>query len=87
MFLMRDRLLVPDVTSFWWWASWAKMMSPKGKLTAQACHPPKKVKKGEQLTHLSINVRLTTIRLRVTRSLEKNCPIFESSQSICRAKK
>jgi hypothetical protein len=34
-------------------ASWAKMMSPGGKLTALACHPMKKVNKVEQLTYLS----------------------------------
>jgi len=35
--------------------SWAKMMSPGGKLTAQACHPTKKVNKAVELTYLSSN--------------------------------
>jgi hypothetical protein len=32
------------------------MMSPKGKLTALACHPTKKVNKAEELAYLSINI-------------------------------
>jgi hypothetical protein len=31
-------------------ASWAKMTSPGGKLTAPACHPTKKVNEAEYLT-------------------------------------
>jgi hypothetical protein len=37
-------------------ASWAKMMSLRGKLTAQACYPNKKVNKVEYITYLSINI-------------------------------
>jgi hypothetical protein len=37
--------------SFRWQASWAKMTSPGGKLTALACHPTKKVNKAAELTH------------------------------------
>ena len=37
--------------SFRWQASWAKMTSPGGKLTALACHPTKKVNKAVELTH------------------------------------
>ncbi len=35
------------MTSFRGQASWAKMTSPGGKLTAPACHPTKKVNKAE----------------------------------------
>jgi hypothetical protein len=37
-------------------ASWAKMISPGGKLTTLACHPTKKVNKAEELTYLSTNI-------------------------------
>jgi hypothetical protein len=37
-------------------ASWAKMTSPWGKLTALACHLTKKVNKAEELTYLSTNI-------------------------------
>ncbi len=34
-----------------------KMTSPRGKLTAQVCHPTKKVKKGQELTtYFSTNI-------------------------------
>jgi len=39
-------------------ASWAKMTSPGGKLTAMACHPTKIVNKAEELTYLSTNMEL-----------------------------
>jgi hypothetical protein len=35
------------MTSFRGKASWAKMTSPGGKVTALACHPTKKVNKAE----------------------------------------
>jgi len=44
------------MTSFRGQASWAKMMSPGGELTALACHPTKKVNKAEQLTYLSTRI-------------------------------
>ncbi len=34
-------------------ASWAKMMSCRGKLTVLACNPTKKVNKAVELTYLS----------------------------------
>jgi hypothetical protein len=37
-------------------ASWAKMTSPRGKLTAPAYHPTKNVNYAESLTYLSINI-------------------------------
>jgi len=37
-------------------ASWAKMTSPGGKLTALAYHPTKKVNKAEELTYLFTNI-------------------------------
>jgi len=37
-------------------ASWTKMMSPGGNLSALACHPTKKVNKAEQLTYLSTKI-------------------------------
>jgi hypothetical protein len=36
-------------------ASWAKMTSPGGKLSALVCHQPK-VNKAEELTYLSIKI-------------------------------
>jgi hypothetical protein len=33
-------------------ASWSKITSSAGKLTALACHPTKKVNKVEELTYL-----------------------------------
>jgi hypothetical protein len=44
------------MTSFSGQASWAKMMSPRGKLTALASHLTKKVNKAEELTYLSTNI-------------------------------
>jgi hypothetical protein len=43
------------MTSFRGQASWVKMTSPEGKLTALACHLTKKVNKAEELTYLSTN--------------------------------
>jgi hypothetical protein len=46
--LQRDRLVIRDVNKndvIRGQASWAKMTSPEGKLTAMACHPTKKVNK------------------------------------------
>ncbi len=40
------------MTSFRGHVSWAKMMSPGGKLTALACHPTKKVNQAEVRTYL-----------------------------------
>jgi hypothetical protein len=37
-------------------ASWAKMTSPGGKLTALACQLTKNVNKAEEITYLSINI-------------------------------
>jgi len=39
-------------------ASSAKMMSLRGKQTALACHPTKRVNKAEELTYLSTNIAL-----------------------------
>jgi hypothetical protein len=36
-------------------ATWAKMMSPGGKLKVLACNTTKKVNKAEELTYLSID--------------------------------
>ncbi len=44
------------MTSFRGQVSWAKMMSPGGKLKALACHLPKKVNKAEALIYLSTNI-------------------------------
>jgi hypothetical protein len=47
----RDRLVIPEckqnMTTLRGQASWAKLMSLKGKLTAPACHPTKYVNKAE----------------------------------------
>ncbi len=37
-------------------ASWAKMLSSGGKLTALACHSTKKVNKAEEPTNLITNI-------------------------------
>jgi hypothetical protein len=37
-------------------ASWAKMMSLRGKLTAPVCHPTKFVNKAKERTFLSTNI-------------------------------
>ncbi len=37
-------------------ASRAKMASPRGKLTALACHTTKRINKAEELTYLSTNI-------------------------------
>jgi hypothetical protein len=50
-------------------ASWAKMMSPRGKLTAPACHPTKKVNKADEPTYHSINIDTHSNILEVTVSL------------------
>jgi hypothetical protein len=39
-------------------ASWAKMISPRGKLMAMASHPTKKVNKAEELTYHPTNIGL-----------------------------
>jgi hypothetical protein len=50
-------LVIPDVnktmTSLMGQASWAKMTSPGGKLTALMCHPTRTVHKAEELTYLT----------------------------------
>jgi hypothetical protein len=51
------------MTSFRGQASWVKMMSPGGKLTALVCHPTKKVNKTKELTHLSTNIGQYVMRL------------------------
>jgi hypothetical protein len=35
---------------------WAKMTAPRGKLTALACHPTKKINKVKELTYLYGNI-------------------------------
>jgi hypothetical protein len=47
------------MTSFRGQGSWAKMMSPRVKLTSPACHPTKRVNKAEELTYLSTNIGTT----------------------------
>jgi hypothetical protein len=54
------------MTSFRGLASWAKMTSLGGKLTAPACHPTKKVKKAVELTYLSTNIYLSLLTLKKT---------------------
>jgi len=44
------------MTSFRGQASWAKMTSHGGKLTALACHLTEKVNKAEELTYFSTNI-------------------------------
>ncbi len=44
------------MTSFRGQASWAKMTSPRGKLTALVCHPNKRVNKAEELMYLYTNI-------------------------------
>ena len=50
------------MTSFRGQASWAKMMSPGGKLTALAYHPNRKVNKAEELTYLSPNIYIKLLK-------------------------
>jgi hypothetical protein len=45
-----------QMASFKRQASWAKMTSPGGKLTALAYHLSKRVNKAEELTYLSSNI-------------------------------
>jgi hypothetical protein len=56
----RERLVIPyvnkNMTSFGEHASWAKMTSPGGKVTALACHLINRVSKAEDLTCLSTNI-------------------------------
>jgi hypothetical protein len=58
--LYRDRLVIPEckhnMTSLRGQASWAKMTSLRGKLTALAWHPTKFVNKSEQRTYHSTNI-------------------------------
>jgi hypothetical protein len=42
-------------------ASWEKIMSPGGKLTAVACHPTRKVNRAEELTYLSTNIYIELV--------------------------
>jgi hypothetical protein len=44
------------MTSFRKQATWAKMMSPGGKLIALVSHLTKKVSKAEELTYVSVNI-------------------------------
>jgi hypothetical protein len=44
------------MTSFRGQASWAKMTSPGGKLTALTCHLTKTVNNAEELTYHSTNI-------------------------------
>ncbi len=46
-------------------ASWAKMTSPRGKLTELSCHPTKKVNQAEQLAYLSTNIAHTQVKPKV----------------------
>jgi hypothetical protein len=49
------------MTLFRWQASWAKMMSARGKLTTVACYPIKKVNKAEEITNISTNNGLNIV--------------------------
>jgi len=40
-------------------ASWAKIMSHGGKLTALACYPTKQVNKADELTYRNANIGQT----------------------------
>ncbi len=56
---MRDKLIIPDEnkkTSFRGQASWAKMSSPGGKLTALVYHLTKRVNKAEEQSCFSTNI-------------------------------
>jgi hypothetical protein len=44
------------MTSFRGQASWAKMTSPRDKLTALACHLTQNVNKDEEVTYLFTNI-------------------------------
>jgi hypothetical protein len=37
-------------------AGWGKITPPRGKLTALACYPEKRVNKAEELTYLSTKI-------------------------------
>jgi hypothetical protein len=50
------------MTSFRGQASWAKMTSPWGKLTALTCHLTKKVNRAEELTYLSTNIAVNHVK-------------------------
>ncbi len=54
------------MTSFRGQASWAKMMSFEGKLTALACRLTKRVNKADKLTHLSTNIALYYLATNIT---------------------
>ncbi len=67
--LQRDRSVICNVTKmtpFRGQASWAKMMSPPGKLTALACHLTNRVNKAEELTYLSTNIAPGQAKLQPT---------------------
>jgi hypothetical protein len=53
------------MTSFRGQASWAKITSPRGKLTALMCLPTKKVNKAEELAYLSTNIAHTQVKPKV----------------------
>jgi len=60
-------------------ANWAKMTSPRGKLTALMCHPTIKINKAEQLTYLSTNSVQTlveNIRIALKAWLVTNNPML-----------
>jgi hypothetical protein len=65
-------------------ASWAKMMSPGGKLTALACHPTKRVNKVEELTSLSTNIDKTHKHNNYLQLISKK-KIFHKSYLKCQA--
>jgi len=58
--LFVERLVIPEckhnMMSLRGQASWAKMTSLRGKLTALACHPTKFVNKSDKRTYLSTNI-------------------------------
>jgi len=53
-----ERYVSYSMASFRGHASWVKMTSPGGKLTALACNTTKSVNKAEELTYLSTNIAL-----------------------------
>jgi hypothetical protein len=62
-------------------ASWAKIMSPGGKLTVLACHPTKKVNKAEYLTYLSTTIGATYVVTKL--SIQDNSGLIMSCTSKC----
>ncbi len=65
------------MTSFKGQASWTKMMSSWGKLTA--CHPSKKVNKVEELTYPSTNISVNYL---IGKTLLPVLPIDGSTESV-----